>query len=70
MDSFAVATQAREGIETSLVPIIQPPIMVATQAREGIETFDYEGLSCSEKVATQAREGIETQRLFPVCMGR
>ena len=42
IDGEEDATQAREGIETTLATLVKPMIGDATQAREGIET-----ISCS-----------------------
>ena len=38
LDILAVTTQAREGIETSVLFFLPIPLTVTTQAREGIET--------------------------------
>ena len=59
-DIFADATQAREGIETSVSRIRLWISKDATQAREGIETSVSRIRLWISKDATQAREGIET----------
>ena len=62
---FAVTTQAREGIETSLLTIPCGDCLVTTQAREGIETRIMFAWRLNPIcVTTQAREGIETTFLI------
>ena len=59
--TYAVTTQAHEGIETMITNAKDAATAVTTQAHEGIETVLHYWYLGQKQVTTQAHEGIETR---------